>query len=147
VCWSLAEPLLQAASERHRARRAARGEKEVDPSGNGPKGDPVSDNRYAEECDPLEHPLVGSSCWNLFQERPSDQIQELKPHLVKTFKVSNDPRFVEKVSDIIGLYLNPPDIATLFALSAFAYGQGVSSPVSGGRIVSEHIQQLRNALR
>jgi transposase len=39
------------------------------------------------------------------------QSQELKPHLVKTFKVSNDPRFVEKVSDIIGLYLNPPEHA------------------------------------
>jgi transposase len=39
------------------------------------------------------------------------QSQELKPHLVKTFKVSNDPRFIEKVSDIIGLYLNPPEHA------------------------------------
>lgn len=32
----------------------------------------------------------------------------LKPHLVKTFKVSNDKRFVEKMRDIVGLYLNPP---------------------------------------
>jgi hypothetical protein len=36
---------------------------------------------------------------------------------------------------------------SVFGMSAFAYGQGVSSPVSGGRIVSDHIQQLRNALR
>ena len=32
----------------------------------------------------------------------------LKPHLVKTFKVSNDPNFVEKLEDIVGLYLSPP---------------------------------------
>jgi transposase len=32
----------------------------------------------------------------------------LKPHLVETFKLSNDPRFVEKLEDIVGLYLSPP---------------------------------------
>jgi transposase len=32
----------------------------------------------------------------------------LKPHLVRTFKVSRDPQFVAKVRDIVGLYLNPP---------------------------------------
>lgn len=32
----------------------------------------------------------------------------LKPHLVSTFKVSRDPNFVEKLEDIVGLYLNPP---------------------------------------
>ena len=35
----------------------------------------------------------------------------LKPHLVKTFKVSRDPHFVEKLQDIVGLYLNPPEHA------------------------------------
>ena len=33
---------------------------------------------------------------------------ELKPHLVKTFKLSNDPKFEEKFWDVIGLYLDPP---------------------------------------
>jgi transposase len=33
----------------------------------------------------------------------------LKPHLVKTFKLSRDKRFVEKLIDVVGLYLNPPD--------------------------------------
>lgn len=32
----------------------------------------------------------------------------LKPHLVEPFKVSRDPRFVEKLEDVVGLYLNPP---------------------------------------
>jgi transposase len=33
----------------------------------------------------------------------------LKPHLVKTFKLSRDKHFVEKLYDVVGLYLNPPD--------------------------------------
>jgi len=36
---------------------------------------------------------------------------DIKPHRVKTFKLSNDPRFEEKFWDVIGLYLNPPDRA------------------------------------
>ena len=35
----------------------------------------------------------------------------LKPHLVATFKLSNDPAFIEKVTDIVGLYLDPPEHA------------------------------------
>jgi transposase len=35
----------------------------------------------------------------------------LKPHLVKTFKLSRDPAFTEKLEDIVGLYLNPPEHA------------------------------------
>jgi transposase len=35
----------------------------------------------------------------------------LKPHLVKTFKLSRDPEFTEKLEDIVGLYLNPPEHA------------------------------------
>ena len=35
----------------------------------------------------------------------------LKPHLARTFKVSNDPQFAEKLEAIIGLYLNPPEHA------------------------------------
>src|SRR5450830_91700 len=35
----------------------------------------------------------------------------LKPHLVRGFKVSRDPRFVEKLEDIVGLYLSPPEHA------------------------------------
>ena len=33
----------------------------------------------------------------------------LKPHLVRSFKLSRDPKFAEKVRDIVGLYLNPPE--------------------------------------
>lgn len=40
----------------------------------------------------------------------------LKPHLTKTFKLSNDKRFVEKVIDVVGLYLDPPDKALVLSL-------------------------------
>jgi transposase len=35
----------------------------------------------------------------------------LKPHLVRGFKVSRDPKFVEKLEDVVGLYLSPPEHA------------------------------------
>lgn len=40
----------------------------------------------------------------------------LKPHLARTFKVSNDPHFVEKVEDVVGLYLNPPEHALVLSV-------------------------------
>ena len=39
----------------------------------------------------------------------------LKPHLVETFKLSNDPRFAEKLEAIVGLYLNPPEHALVLS--------------------------------
>src|ERR1700676_2405599 len=40
----------------------------------------------------------------------------LKPHLLKTFKLSNDPDFIEKLEDVIGLYMSPPDHALVFCI-------------------------------
>ena len=40
----------------------------------------------------------------------------LKPHLARTFKVSNDPDFAKKVEDIVGLYLDPPEKAMVLAV-------------------------------
>ena len=40
----------------------------------------------------------------------------LKPHLSRPFKLSNDPKFAEKVVDIVGLYLNPPDKAVVLCV-------------------------------
>lgn len=39
----------------------------------------------------------------------------LKPHRVRTFKLSSDPRFEEKLVDVVGLYLNPPEKALVFS--------------------------------
>jgi len=39
----------------------------------------------------------------------------LKPHLSRTFKLSKDKRFAEKLEDVVGLYLNPPENAIVFS--------------------------------
>ena len=41
---------------------------------------------------------------------------DLKPHLVRSFKVSNDPKFAEKVTDVVGLYMNPPEKALVLCI-------------------------------
>ena len=41
---------------------------------------------------------------------------DLKPHRLLTFKVSRDPQFVEKLTDVVGLYLNPPDKALVLCV-------------------------------
>jgi Homeodomain-like domain len=40
----------------------------------------------------------------------------LQPHRVQTFKLSNDPRFEEKLVDVVGLYLNPPENAIVLCM-------------------------------
>ncbi|AZE48352.1 Transposase [Pseudomonas chlororaphis] len=40
---------------------------------------------------------------------------DLKPHLTRTFKLSNDPNFEAKFWDVIGLYLPPPDKALVLS--------------------------------
>jgi transposase len=39
----------------------------------------------------------------------------LQPHIVEGFKISDDPLFIEKVRDIVGLYMNPPEHAVVFS--------------------------------
>lgn len=40
----------------------------------------------------------------------------LRPHMVRTFKLSNDPNFEEKLTDVVGLYLNPPERALVLSV-------------------------------
>jgi transposase len=40
----------------------------------------------------------------------------LKPHRVRSFQLSRDPRFVEKLTDVVGLYLNPPEKAVVLCV-------------------------------
>jgi transposase len=62
----------------------------------------------------------------------------LKPHRVKTFKVSNDPRFSEKLTDVVGLYLNPPEKALVLCVDEKSQIQALdrtqpSLPMKPGR--------------
>lgn len=61
-----------------------------------------------------------------------------KPHLVRTFKLSNDPDFVEKLTDVVGLYLNPPEHALVFSIDEKSQIQALdrtqpSLPLKKGR--------------
>ena len=51
-----------------------------------------------------------NSVWRIWKQ------YNLKPHLVETFKLSKDKRFLEKLYDIVGLYLNPPDKSIVFSV-------------------------------
>jgi transposase len=44
------------------------------------------------------------------------QLHNLKPHLSRTFKLSRDAKFLEKLTDVVGLYMNPPDKALVLCL-------------------------------
>lgn len=66
------------------------------------------------------------------------QAHGLKPHRVETFKVSRDPQFAEKLEDIIGLYLNPPQQAVVFSVDEKSQIQALdrtqpSLPLKKGR--------------
>jgi transposase len=63
---------------------------------------------------------------------------DLKPHRVDTFKVSNDPLFQEKLTDVVGLYLAPPDKAIVLCLDEKSQVQALdrtqpSLPMTPGR--------------
>ena len=66
------------------------------------------------------------------------QANGLKPHLVRTFKVSNDPRFAEKLVDVVGLYLDPPEHALVLCVDEKSQIQALdrtqrSLPIYRGR--------------
>ena len=66
------------------------------------------------------------------------QANGLKPHLHRTFKVSNDRHFIEKVVDVVGLYLNPPEHALVLCVDEKSQIQALdrtqpSLPLKKGR--------------
>ena len=62
----------------------------------------------------------------------------LKPHLTRTFKVSTDPKFLERLEDVVGLYLNPPEHAIVLCVDEKSQIQALdrtqpSLPLKKGR--------------
>jgi transposase len=75
----------------------------------------------------LERPPDGSTHWSVRRLAAATGISptsvhriwrehKLKPHQLRTFKFSNDPRLVEKVIDVVGLYLDPPEGALVLCV-------------------------------
>lgn len=71
-----------------------------------PKGRTHWSTRKMSEATGISHATIGR-IWRAFG---------LKPHVVRSFKISDDPQFVAKVRDVVGLYLNPPDNAVVFSV-------------------------------
>jgi transposase len=75
----------------------------------------------------------------------------LKPHLVRGFKISTDPDFVAKLRDVVGLYLNPPKRAIVFAVDEKSQIQALdrtqpSLPMKPGRAGTMTHDYKRNGL-
>jgi transposase len=64
----------------------------------------------------------------------------IKPHRIKTFKVSNDPRFEEKFWDVIGLYLDPPEKAVVLCCDEKSQCQALERTQPGLPLGLGHIQ-------
>lgn len=68
----------------------------------------------------------------------------VQPHRQKTFKLSTDPFFVEKVTGIVGLYLNPPDKAIAHTESKAPAVEGAAIQgvlVAGGGSLIDHLTE------
>jgi len=73
----------------------------------------------------------------------------LQPHRVKTFKLSNDKRFEEKLVDVVGLYLNPPDKAVVLCMDEKSQIQALDRtqptlPMKPGRAGTMTHDYMRN---
>ena len=73
----------------------------------------------------------------------------LKPHLVKRFKVSRDPKFVEKLEDIVGLYMSPPEHALVLCCDEKSQVQALDRtqpglPIKKGRAATMTHAYKRN---
>ena len=117
--------------------------------GRGPKPS-ISDDKVAEIVDLTLHSKPeGETHWSCRSMAnkvgvSSASVQRiwsargLKPHLVKSFKLSNDRHFEEKLIDVVGLYLNPPDQAVVLCMDEKSQIQALdrtqpSLPLKKGR--------------
>ena len=72
---------------------------------------------------------------------------ELKPHRADGFKLSNDPLFVEKVYDVVGLYLNPPESAVVLSRGREIAGPGAGPVPAGVPDDAGHAREAHPRLR
>jgi transposase len=63
---------------------------------------------------------------------------DLKPHIIRTFKLSNDPKFEEKFWDVIGLYLNPPEKALVLCCDEKSQCQALERSQPGLPLAPRH---------
>ena len=84
-----------------------------------------------------------------WQVRQIWKAADLRPHRLKTFKISTDPAFADKVVDIVGLYMSPPDSAVVLSVDEKTQIQALDRtqpglPLSPSRIGSRAHDYKRN---
>lgn len=89
---------------------------------------------------------AGITTW---QVRQIWKTADLKPHRIKTFKISNDPNFADKVIDIVGLYMDPPNNAVVLSVDEKTQMQALDRtqpglPLSPGKVGSRTHDYKRN---
>lgn len=77
------------------------------------------------------------------------QLHNIKPHLTRTFKLSRDPQFIEKLTDVVGLYLNPPQKAIVLCVDEKTQIQAIERtqpglPLRTGRNATHSHDYKRN---
>jgi hypothetical protein len=112
----MAEPLWPVAPGRH-GRRTATGRAPKDHDAQGGSVAYPYPEGHCESGHALVHtqhgPTIGLSQSAVFRIWRAFSLQ---PRRVETFKLSSDPFFIEKIRDIVGLYLNPPDHALMLCV-------------------------------
>jgi len=121
----VSRPTVQLWRQRFLALRVAGLEKDAPRPGRKPRIPPEKIKAVVEAT--LHQTPVNATHWSTRSMAKAQGLSEasirriwhrhrLKPHLVETFKLSRDKHFVEKLQDIVGLYLNPPDKALVLCV-------------------------------
>jgi transposase len=122
---SVSRPTVQLWRERFLALRLSGLEKDAPRPGRKPKVSAGIIRAVVE--DTLHSPAPNAAHWSTRSMAKAHGLSQtmvyriwqdhnLKPHLVKTFKISRDKHFVEKLQGVAGLYLNPPDKALVLCV-------------------------------
>ncbi len=118
-------PTIQLWRERFLALRLAGLEKDAPRPGRNPRISPAKIRAVVEAT--LHSKPFNATHWSTRSMAQAQHLSEasvrriwhmhnLKPHLIETFKLSRDKNFVEKLTDVVGLYLNPPDKALVLCV-------------------------------
>ena len=122
---NLSRPTIQLWRERFLALRLAGLEKDAPRPGRNPRIPPAKIRAVLEAT--LHTSPANATHWSTRTMARAQHLSEasvrriwkahnLKPHLIETFKLSRDKRFVEKLTDVVGLYLNPPEKALVLCV-------------------------------
>jgi transposase len=122
---NLSRPTVQLWRDRFAARGLSGIEKDAPRPGRKPKLSAARVRRVIQAT--LETTPPNATHWSLRTMAKAQGISRmavqriwtahgLKPHLIETFTLSHDPRFVEKLVDVVGLYLDPPDRALVLCV-------------------------------